>query len=363
MDEKIEKYFLASIVESSQDSIISVDFDMRITSWNSAAAELYGYEADEVIGQPLTRLTRDEDLKMIMTKVKEVKRSKRLEVFDTNRVGKGGNPLYLEVVMSPVKDDRGNVIGVSTIARDVSLRRLAEKASFERELLRKIVTAQEDERARLARNLHDELGQGVTALRFMLKSAKEKCSDPDFLRDIKEMKLVVEEMDRNVDFISWELRPAALDTDSSLTAEINNFTRQWSRHTGIPVSRIAPLKGEQSMLDVDTHLYRIAQEALNNIQKHAKATEVDVSLKKRGEFIVLVISDDGKGFSTKSRKKTSKGFGLIGMKERADLIGASLEIESSPGNGTTVYVRVPLRAESKVGHANAQTNASQVSPA
>lgn len=344
--ERLEKYFLASIVESSQDSIISVDSDMRITSWNKAAEELYGYSADEVNGKQLTKLTRVRDLKMITDKVARVMSDKRVEVFDTYRVGKDDRKLNLEVVMSPVKDAEGNVIGVSTIARDISLRRRVEKIRRDRELLRKVLIAQEDERSRLARNLHDELGQAVTALRFLLRSIKDKCQDDSFQADIDELDLIVREIDRNVDFISWELRPAALDKDTSLTTAINNFTTQWTRHTGIPVRGVASLKdAEYPRSEVDTHLYRIMQEALNNIQKHAKATAVDISLTRRGERLCLVISDDGKGFRANSRRRKAGCFGLMGMKERADLIEGDLEIESAPGKGTTVYFSVPLSKE------------------
>lgn len=154
------------------------------------------------------------------------------------------------------------------------------------------------------------------------------------------------EIDRNVDFIAWELRPAAVDAETNLTSAINNFTRQWSRHTGIAVKRLAPLKGGEDMLPViDTHLYRMMQEALNNIQKHAKAKEVHLALQRRNGRLNLVISDDGKGFNTSRRRKGSEGFGLVGMKERAALIGAKLEIESAPGQGTTIFVSVPIPAE------------------
>lgn len=344
--ERIEKYFLASIVDSSQDSIISVNSNLIITSWNKAAAELYGYSADEAIGTPLTELTRDQDLQMITGKVRQVMNNERVEVFDTDRVGKGSKKLNLEVVMSPVRDDMGEIIGVSTIARDITIRREAEKAHRDRELARKVLVAQEDERAQLARDLHDELGQGVTALRFMLRSASEKRGDADWRRDIDEIESVIQEIDRNIDFISWQLRPAALDRESSLTSAINNFTRQWSRHSGIPVKRVPPLTDEKRLLSaVDTNLYRIMQEALNNIQKHAKASEVELSLKRLNGTLILMIKDNGKGVDLKRAKRARRGFGVVGMKERAALIGADFDIESSPGNGTTIYVKVPISTE------------------
>lgn len=345
--EKVDKYFLAAIVESSQDSIISVDSRMLITSWNKAAERIYGYAKEEVIGKPLTRLTRDQDLKMITAKVKQVMDGKVVKVFGTERIGKDNEKLDLEILMSPVKDAAGIIIGASTIARDVSLSRKAEKAFRDREVMAKVLAAHEEERARLARDLHDELGQEVTALRFKLKSVRDTCGNDEFREQIEEMESVIEAIDRNIDFIAWDLRPAGLEFDSCLSTAINNYTKQWSRHTGIPIKRLSRLPYADTVLSaVDTNFYRIMQEALNNVRKHADATEVEITLKSLKGSLRLIISDNGKGFNlTGGRRKKRPGFGLVGMRERAALIGAALEIESAPGKGTTIYVTVPLSSD------------------
>lgn len=118
--------FLAAIVESSQDSIMTVNFDGIITSWNKAAEDLYGYSAAQAIGKPLTMLTLPEDLARVLSDTDKIKHSQRVEIFDTIRVNKDGREMHLEVVMSPVKDASGRPIGVSTIARDITMRKLAE---------------------------------------------------------------------------------------------------------------------------------------------------------------------------------------------------------------------------------------------
>src|SRR5205807_6798679 len=133
-DKSIDRYFLSAIVESSQDSIITVDFDMKISSWNRAAEALYGYTAREAIGKPLTTLTRSEDLQMVTDYIEKVKNSKRVEIFETERVGKNKKQMTLEVMLSPFKDTNGKVVGVSTIARDLSERKVAERAKRDREL-------------------------------------------------------------------------------------------------------------------------------------------------------------------------------------------------------------------------------------
>ena len=118
-DSNLDKYFLASIVECCHDSIITINLERVITSWNKAAEQLYGYRASEAIGKSLTMLTLPEDFNEILSNIDKIKHSKEVAIFQTERVGKGDNHLILEVVLSPVKDDKGTVIGVSTIAREI----------------------------------------------------------------------------------------------------------------------------------------------------------------------------------------------------------------------------------------------------
>ena len=127
------QYFLASIVESSDDSIITVNFETIITSWNKAAERLYGYPAAEAVGKPVTMLTLPDDLMEVLSNIDKIKQSREVKKFDTERIDKNGNRLFLEVVMSPVKDEEGKVIGVSTIARDITERKSAEEKPRESE--------------------------------------------------------------------------------------------------------------------------------------------------------------------------------------------------------------------------------------
>ncbi len=122
------RFFLASIVESSEDSIITVNFEGVITSWNRAAEKLYGYPANEAVGKPLTMLTLPADLREVLSNAEKIKHSRKVEIYDTVRVHKGGREMRLEIVLSPVRDGDGRVIGVSTVARDVTERRRAEEA-------------------------------------------------------------------------------------------------------------------------------------------------------------------------------------------------------------------------------------------
>jgi two-component system sensor histidine kinase UhpB len=340
----LDKFFLASIVESSHDSIITIDFQMIVTSWNKAAERLYGYPASEAIGKPMTMLTLSEDFNEILSNIDKIKHSKQVVVFQTERVRKNNEHLLLEVVMSPVKDDEGNVVGVSTVARDMTDRNRAEQVMREKKNLQRLIEAQEDERKRIARDLHDELGQQLTVLRMQLEAAKKLCQDEEVCDKIDEIQLVAQSIDKGIDFLAWELRPAALD-DLGLIAAISNYLKQWSHHSGIKAELLdSSLKKVRLAPTIETNIYRIVQEALNNIHKHAQATNVEVVLEKRDDLIVLIIQDDGVGFNFKNKKNRSKGLGLSGMKERAEQMGGTLEIESEVGRGTTIYVRIQASA-------------------
>ena len=210
-------------------------------------------------------------------------------------------------------------------------------------LLRQIITTQEDERRRIALDLHDQLGQQLTALRLKLESLRTMCADDERLCEkVVETQEIAKQVDADVGFLAWELRPTALN-DLGLKNALDNYVKQWSNHYDIRAEFHAGDFKKRLADESETNLYRIAQEALNNISKHAEASFVSVLLEQPDDHAVLIIEDDGKGFETGGEaEKLQRGLGLIGMRERAALIGGSLEIESSSAVGTTIYVRVPV---------------------
>jgi signal transduction histidine kinase len=234
----------------------------------------------------------------------------------------------------------------TAMREEVDVRRRVEHERLD--LLRRIVTTQEEERRRISRELHDQLGQSLTALRLKLEGLSEEAGRRSKLRGrIEELTEIAQRLDADVDFLAWELRPTALD-DLGLIVALSNYAQEWSKHFGVNVNfhsrglgdtRLAPL--------VETNLYRIAQEALNNVAKHAGATSVDMLLERRDHHAVLIIEDNGRGFDPDDVKvsESGRGMGLVGTRERAALVGGSAEIESAPGGGTTVFVRVPARLD------------------
>ncbi len=338
----LDKYFLASIIETSNDSIITIDLDMAITTWNKAAERLYGYAADDVIGRQLTTLTLPKDFQQLLLKIEKIKEKREVEIFESERVGKDTAHMILEVVVSPVNNADGELVGISTIARDLTARRRAEKATHDKELLQRLILAQEDERSRISRDLHDELGQQITALKFAIARSKGACKDAGLEEHIDAITDIANAIDKSVDFLAWELRPALVER-VGLVAAIENYVRQWAQHTGIKTEVLArPIAARKLAPRVEANLYRIVQESLNNTHKHAAASGVELILEQRGDAIVLIIADDGKGFSVRSKKVQTNGLGLTGMRERAAVIGAEFNIEARRGRGTTIHLRLPV---------------------
>lgn len=213
-------------------------------------------------------------------------------------------------------------------------------------LLNRLVSVQEEERRRMARNLHDHLGQQFTALRLTIGSLKDRSvGDGEFGQRLERADRLAEAIDKDVDFLAWELRPPALD-DSGLASAVEQYLREWSAVCGIPGEFHDTLPGAGRLpADVDTQLYRIVQEALQNVRKHSNATSVSVLLEQREAEVVLIIEDDGRGFDIdrhQSARRVPLGMGLLSMTERAALVGGSMQVESSPGKGTSLFVRVPL---------------------
>jgi two-component system, NarL family, sensor histidine kinase DevS len=209
-----------------------------------------------------------------------------------------------------------------------------------RDSLRRVVEAQELERGRLARELHDETGQALTSILLGLKALEEKLDDAGSRASVAELRELVVATLQDVRRLAVELRPSALD-DFGLVAALERLTASISEQTGIKIDFEPALTTERLPEEVETALYRIVQESLTNVVKHAKARNVSVLLTRKDGAVKAVIEDDGRGFEPAER--IGEGFGLVGMSERLALLGGRLEIESSEEAGTTIAAEVPLR--------------------
>lgn len=223
-------------------------------------------------------------------------------------------------------------------------RGLENKANLQR-LAARLVTAQEEERKAISRELHDEIGQALTAIKINLSMIERKLptSEKSLHERVAETRSIAEQTLEEVRELSQILRPMILD-DLGLIPTLQWYIDKFSKRTGIDVRFAALDIDERLPVELEVHLYRIVQEALSNISRHAQAKKAKVSIRRYGSALQLSVDDDGKGFNPKDacRGNSGRGSGLIGMQERAMHIGGTFKINSSIGRGTHIYVEVPI---------------------
>ena len=200
--------------------------------------------------------------------------------------------------------------------------------------------AQELERRRLARELHDETGQALTSILLGLKSVEDAASEQDLRSATTQLRELVVTTLQDVRRLAVELRPKALD-DFGLVPALERLVETFNKQTGMQVDLEPRLGDERLPSEVETALYRIMQEALTNVVKHAQANHVSIVLARREGSVTALIEDDGRGFTPGETRED--GLGILGMQERIALVEGHLTVESSPGGGTTLAVEVPLR--------------------
>jgi signal transduction histidine kinase len=205
--------------------------------------------------------------------------------------------------------------------------------------LRRVVQTQEQERRRLARELHDETGQALTSILLGLKPLEAALADHPARAALSELRDQAVSALQDVRRLAVELRPAVLD-DYGLVPALERLTESVAEQTGMRVDCHSALGEARLPSDIETALYRVVQESLTNIVKHANAQKVSVSLSRRGTGVAAVIEDDGAGFDP--RRAGTDGIGILGMRERLVLLDGRLEIESKKGAGTTIVAEVPL---------------------
>jgi PAS domain S-box-containing protein len=341
----------ASIVVASDDAIIGETVDGAITSWNPGAERLFGYTAEEMRGRSTVMLVPAERADEEQGIFARLKQGRRVDPFETVRIRKDGKRIDVSLTISPILDAAGTIVGASKIARDITEQKRAEEAlRASREQLRALAShlesVREEERKLIAREIHDELGQSLTGfkmdlawIRNRLQSQDANLARPALLEKIGAMGGLIDGTAGLIRKICTELRPGVLD-DLGLSAAIEWQAREFQGRTGIACA----VALDPENLDVDaersTALFRIFQEVLTNVARHARATRVEVRMGKVGEQIILEVRDNGRGIE-ESELAGVKSLGLLGMRERASLLGGQVAIRGGRGEGTRVTVKIP----------------------
>ncbi|MFW6097354.1 MAG: HAMP domain-containing protein [Chloroflexota bacterium] len=217
----------------------------------------------------------------------------------------------------------------------------AEREQLRSQLLEKVIEAQEEERKRIARELHDETGQALTSLMVHLKRMNEDCPVPALEPQMEELRELIAGTLDGVHNLSLELRPKALD-DLGLGAALQRYIHDWRNRYEIDIDFVVLGIDEQRLPPpVETALYRIVQEGLTNVARHARAQTVSVLLEHRDDHVRAIIEDDGVGFDP-AQAINAERLGIYGMQERVELLGGTLIIESTPGQGTSVFAEVTV---------------------
>ncbi len=306
-----------------------IEWDVKsfvLTAWNPAAERIFGYRADEVVGKKTTDLLVSKEVKEQLSGVWQGQFEAGGYRSTNRNITKGGRIITCEWYNTLLKNDLGETVRVAALALDVTARQRALEA---------LLTAQEEERGRISRDLHDQVGQSLTAMLLNIKRLEERPGEGKLghLRELTSKTL------EDVRRISRDLRPALLD-ELGLEAALGRFARELAAQSGVAIDVLARLP-ERSPRNVEVVIYRVVQESLTNVVRHAEAENASVIITAERERVHLIIEDDGKGFDL-AKLSTTDHVGLAGMRERLELLGGSLRIESTLGRGTTVSARVPL---------------------
>jgi two-component system, NarL family, sensor histidine kinase UhpB len=344
---------LALVTKQSSDAIIIHDLEGRISFWNPAAERMFGYRVEDIVGRSATLLTTVERHGEIQDNLDTVKRRASIEMIETQRLTKDGRIVDVALSAAPLVDPASDeVIGEICSMRDITEHKLVQLAEREleqnRQLTRAIQSRLEEERRSIARELHDELGQCVTAIKTIGTAIANSTQEtaPDTHANALTIVSVASHIYDVVHGIIRQLRPTALD-HLGLRETLRDTVSAWSgRHPEIACD--LRMEGALDAMGetINITVYRIVQECLTNVARHAVATRSEIDVARcndslSGDVVKVIVRDNGKGFAQQPEREATR-FGLIGMRERVQALDGEFRIDSSPGEGATVTVVIPV---------------------
>ncbi|MFT4069381.1 PAS domain S-box protein [Paraburkholderia sp.] len=341
-----DRYFL--LVEAVRDyAIFMLDSAGHVTSWNPGAQRIKGYAPGEIIGRHFSTFYTPED-------IAAGKPARELEIATAVgrvedegwRVRRDGSRFWANVVISAVRDASGTLLGFAKITRDLTERmRLAELERADA-VSTQVQLASENEQKRMARELHDDLGQRLTALKMSVAlleaNLNAQAATAGLVSQTHELQMQIDWMAEALRRIAADLRPPLLD-DLGLAAALDwlaeDFTKRYGVHASVHLEPAEPEFGEFAA----TALFRIVQEALTNVARHANASHVRVEMTLADPALLLDIEDDGNGTEL-DRPPGRQSFGLLGIRERVRQLRGTVSFSSSPGNGFRISIQIPVDA-------------------
>jgi PAS domain S-box-containing protein len=378
---------LASIVDSSDDAIVSKTLEGVITSWNAGAERLFGYTAQEAIGQSITMIIpldrRDEETRIL----RRLRQGERIDHFDTIRLRKDGTKLEISLSISPVRDATGKIIGASKIARDITGRKRIERELYEseqrfrtladaletqvqfrtqelrrrnteilqqsdqlRDLSGRLMFTQDEERRRIARELHDSVGQNLAVLGMGLSRIEDYANrDPTRLaQSIKDAKDLIRDLTQEIRTTSYLLHPPLLD-ESGLSSALRWYIDGLAERSGLSIELNIPDDLERLAPEVELAIFRLVQECLTNIHRHSGSKTAVIRIAREPDKIYAEVQDHGRGIS---QERLAVGVGIRGMRERVRQSHGELSVDSN-ALGTKITAIFPTETSGAKRHGTA----------
>jgi PAS domain S-box-containing protein len=332
------KAHLDELFDQSPEGIVLLDTQDRVLRINPEFTRMFGYTPEEAIGRFVNDLIAPEELRSeAETFTQRITDGESLNA-ETIRRRKDGKRVPVSLLAVPISNPGGQVAEYA-IYRDITERKRAEEALSG--MTRKLVEAQEQERSRIGRELHDDVGQRVIMLSIALDQLKDQNNLPPEVRDqMQELKQMASDISTGIHALSHELNSSTMEylgLVSGMRGWCEEYGKQHKLEIDFKSDDVPPLPQEISLC-----LFRVLQEALHNAAKYSGVKRIEVQLAERSGEIHLIVSDSGKGFDIEAARQ-KRGLGLTSMRERVRLVGGTLVIDSKPSAGTTIYVSAPFQ--------------------
>ncbi len=351
------------LIENSSEIIYQTDQNRFFAGMNKTMLDKLGYLSEELMGMKIENIVPANERKKVISHVRKVI-EKGSDSVETMFLSKQGETIYVEINANAMYEKRNHCMEIRAFVRDITEKKKAEateKHKKELQLLSShIISIQEKERRRISRELHDEAGQALTAMKINIEMMENNIpgSSTNIRKRLAETKQLVTHTLHEIRSLAFDLRPSSLDHFGALAA-IREYSKNYSERTNINVKVRGENIVERFSPEIDILLYRCAQEALNNVTKHSEATNVTIEIVQEEQEIHMRIKDNGKGFDIKEpfeENMNGAGIGLFGMKERVSLLNGSLRIHSEENKGSELEILVPFKTNNKNSFSEAAKN-------